>query len=68
MIPVAKSQMYQTAIAAIHTVQFQAGTYVNVRWQYRDGYGTDWYIVDRTQYGPCVPMLFADNQLTAFVL
>ena len=42
MIPVAKSQMYQTAIAAIHTVQFQAGTYVNVRWQYRDGYGTDW--------------------------
>ncbi len=68
MTSVTKAQMYKTAISAIDAVQFPAGTYVSVRWYYRDGRGTDWYIVDRTQHGPCVPMRFADHQLTDFVL
>ena len=68
MTPVTKARMYTTAISAIDAVQFPAGTYVSVRWSCRDERGTDWYLVDRTQYGPCVPMLFADYQLTDFVL
>lgn len=68
MEKVRKQWSYNTAITKVDRAGIPAGTCVKIWWYYRDRRGIDWYFVDRTQYGPCETISFADHELTDFVL
>ena len=64
-----KQALFKTAQARIGCAKFPAGSFVAVKYSHTGDNGTDWYEIDRSQYGTLdSPVMYPAHHLDRLTL